>query len=313
VERVPEQAVDAVGEIFGRHPGRRAVHAKGTLCAGVFTATPEAARLTRAVHMQGDPVQVTVRFSNASGDPDAPDGLPDGRGMATKLYLPDGSRTDILAVTAERFFARTPEEFVEFNRAIRRAKGGRPQPQPLRMLWYLARHPKAAAAVSSLRSVPSISSYARRRYNSLHAFRWIDGEGNTRHVRYTWVPEEGEATISADEAKARPADYLQRDLAERFAAGTPIRFTLELQLAADGDPLDDPRISWPAERERVAAGALELNALETSRERDGDVLVFDPTRVTDGIELTDDPILRFRPKAYAVSVDRRTRAPAAAG
>jgi catalase len=309
----PEQAVDAVGEIFGRHPGRRAVHAKGTLCAGVFTATPEAARLTRAVHMQGDPVQVTVRFSNASGDPDAPDGHPDGRGLATKFYLPDGSRTDILAVTAERFFARTPEEFIEFNRAIRRADGGRPRPQPLRMLWYLARHPKAAPAVRAIRDVPAIPSYARRRYNSLHAFRWIDGEGRVRHVRYTWAPEEGEATISAEEAKARPADYLQRDLAERFAAGRPVRFTLELQLAADDDPLDDPRISWPADRERVAAGTLELNALETSRERDGDVLVFDPTRVTDGIELTDDPILRFRPQAYSVSVDRRTRAPAATG
>jgi catalase len=310
VDRLPEKAVDAVSEIFGRHPGRRAVHAKGTLCAGAFTATPEAARLTRAVHMQGDPVNVTVRFSNASGDPNAPDGLPDGRGMATKLYLPDGSRTDVLAVTAERFFARTPEEFVEFNRAIRRADGGRPRPQPLRMLWYLARHPKAAPAVRALRDVPSIPSYACRRYNSLHAFRWIDADGVARHVRYTWVPEEGEATITAEEAKARPADYLQRDLAERFAAGRPVRFTLELQLAAEGDPVDDSRISWPAERERVVAGTLELSRLDTSRERDGDVLVFDPTRVTDGIELTDDPILQFRPKAYGVSVDRRTGAPA---
>jgi catalase len=35
------------------------------------------------------------------------------------------------------------------------------------------------------------------------------------------------------------------------------------------------------------------------------VLVFDPTRVTDGIELSDDPILRFRPRAYSVSVARR--------
>jgi catalase len=133
-----------------------------------------------------------------------------------------------------------------------------------------------------------------------------------RHVRYSWLPEEGEATLPADEAKTRPPDYLQRDLADRFAAGTTIRFTLELQVAAEGDPLDDPRISWPADRERVVAGTLELSSLDTNREREGDVLVFDPTRVTDGIELTDDPILNFRPKAYSVSVDRRTRVPAAA-
>jgi catalase len=310
VEALPEQAVEAVGNIFGRHAGRRAVHAKGTLCTGTFTATPEAARLTRAVHMQGDPVEVTVRFSNASGDPDEPDSVPDGRGMATKFYLPGGSRTDILAVTSKRFFARTPEEFIEFNRAVSKPPGGRPRPNPVKMLWYLARHPKAAPAVAAIRELKSIPSYARQRYNSLHAFRWLDGAGIARHVRYSWLPEDGEATLSTEEAKSRPDDYLQRDLGERFASGKQIRFTLELQIAAEGDPVDDPRLPWPDDRERVVAGRLELTGLDTRREQDGDVLVFDPTRVTDGIELTADPILNFRPKAYSVSVERRSGAPA---
>ena len=35
--------------------------------------------------------------------------------------------------------------------------------------------------------------------------------------------------------------------------------------------------------------------------------VFDPTRVVDGIELSDDPILRYRPGAYSESVSRRTQ------
>lgn len=38
------------------------------------------------------------------------------------------------------------------------------------------------------------------------------------------------------------------------------------------------------------------------------MVVFDPVHVTDGIELSDDPILRFRPRAYAVSIERRTAA-----
>jgi catalase len=233
--------------------------------------------------------------------------------MATKLYLADGGRTDMLAVTADRFFARTPEEFIEFNRAVSRPPGGRPRPNPVKMLWYLARHPQAAPAVGALRNAASIPSYARRRYNSLHAFRWIDAEGGARHVKFSWLPEEGEAQISPGEARAKPPDYLQRDLAERLGGGTPIRFTLELQLAAEGDPLDDPRRAWPEDRERVIAGKLELTGLDTRRERDGDVLVFDPTRVTDGIELTDDPILRFRPRAYSVSVERRSGVSAGAG
>jgi catalase len=38
----------------------------------------------------------------------------------------------------------------------------------------------------------------------------------------------------------------------------------------------------------------------------GTPTVFDPTRVVDGIELSDDPILRYRPDAYTESVSRRT-------
>jgi catalase len=53
-------------------------------------------------------------------------------------------------------------------------------------------------------------------------------------------------------------------------------------------------------------GRLELTGPEQEREQGDDVLVFDPTRVVDGIELSDDPILSFRRRAYAVSVERRS-------
>ena len=55
----------------------------------------------------------------------------------------------------------------------------------------------------------------------------------------------------------------------------------------------------------MRAGTLELTELETERETGGDVLVFDPTRITDGVELSDDPILQFRHLAYTESVARR--------
>ena len=60
-----------------------------------------------------------------------------------------------------------------------------------------------------------------------------------------------------------------------------------------------------AGRRRVTVGTLKLTGLDTEREQGSDVLVFDPTRVTDGIECSDDPVLRFRPIAYSESVTRR--------
>jgi catalase len=79
-----------------------------------------------------------------------------------------------------------------------------------------------------------------------------------------------------------------------------------VQLAGDGDPIDDPTAEWPAGREVVRVGRLEITALAFDREQHGDILVFDPTRVPDGISLTDDKILLARPGAYSVSVARRT-------
>ena len=93
------RAVDAVCAISGDHPGFRAVHAKGTLCAATFTPSADASRLSRAAHFDGDAVRAHVRFSNGSGNPNAPDFEPrEGRGMATKFYLHDGATTDVVAI-----------------------------------------------------------------------------------------------------------------------------------------------------------------------------------------------------------------------
>jgi catalase len=251
--------------------------------------------------MQGDPVPVTARFSNGSGNPNRPDYAPDPRGLAVKFYLANGARADIVAVTTPRFISRTPEGFVELLAA---------QGSGLAAAWKLplvfARHPEmlrnGPALAPSLRPPPS---YAAATYHGQHAFKWTDAGGGERFVRYTWRPQSREPKISLREARARGRDFLREDLERRLEVG-PIRFELELQLAAAGDPLDDPSAAWPTDRQRVRAGSLELTEHETGRERGGDVLVFDPARVTDGIECTDDPVLVFRPEAYSESVTRRT-------
>jgi catalase len=302
MDGLAREAVERLQEESGNHPGHRVLHAKGTLCKGTFTPAPEAARLTRAAHMQGAPVPVTTRFSNGGGNPATPDYVQDGRGMATKFYLPDGSRTDIVALNLPCFFVRTPEDFVKFTRAAKRLPVIN-QPGP-RFALYLATHREALPAVRAFLALKPPASYARLRFNALHAYRWVDADGGQRYVRYSWLPEAGEATISSSEAKRAGPDYLREELVERLGR-EPIRFRLQVQLAGDGDPIADPTAVWPEDRETVVVGTLELTELETGRETGGDILVFDPTRVTEGIELTDDPLPRFRAQAYSVSVERR--------
>lgn len=297
-----DRAIDAVNGVFGRHPGFRALHAKGTLCKGTFTATAEAAKLTSAAHMQGEePIPATVRFSNGSGNPRHPDYQPDPRGLAAKLYVPDGTRTDIVCVSSPRFPVKTPEGFIE----LVRAQGAGPA-AAWKLPLVFARHPEA------LRNMPVLAptlappaSYAVIPYFGIHAFRWTDAQGGERWVRYRVVPEAPPEKITPWAARRRGHDYLQEEMVERLSRG-PVRFTLEVQIAIPGDPINDPSAAWPKERRTVTVGRYEITGLETDRETGGDVLVFDPTRVVAGIELSDDPVLRFRPAAYSASVSRRT-------
>jgi catalase len=302
-----ERLVDAINDLSGRHAGHRAAHAKGTLCAGTFTAAPTAHDLTRAAHMRGDPVRVTVRFSNGSGDPGSPDGdRRDGRGMAIKFYLPDGGgTTDIVSITIPVFFVRTPEDFLGFTQARK------PDPETgeidmEKVGAFVAAHPETAAALQLI--LPTFvppRSYATCAFNSLHAFQLVNGAGEGRWIRYRIEPEAGVATVPEEEIEGLPPDYLQDEIRERLER-EPVRFRLLATVAEDGDPLDDPTAAWPEEREQVELGTIELTGLDTSREVGDDVLVFDPTRVTDGIEPSDDPILHARSGAYSVSVERRS-------
>ena len=72
----PDQAIDAIRATGGAQPGNRALHAKGKLYRGTFTATPEAAALSRAAHLSGAAVPALIRFSSGSGNPRQPDNVP---------------------------------------------------------------------------------------------------------------------------------------------------------------------------------------------------------------------------------------------
>ena len=80
-------------------------------------------------------------------------------------------------------------------------------------------------------------------------------------------------------------------------------------IAADDDN-DEDILGRAAGIEQDRASNHELEVLEVveDAETPGNPIVFDPMRLTDGIEPSADPILAARPKAYSVSIDRRTSA-----
>jgi catalase len=296
----PDDAIDAIRGTGGAQPGHRALHAKGTLYRGTFTATRDASQLCSAKHLDGSVVAALIRFSNGSGNPKQADGAPGVRGMAVKFTLPDGSTTDVSTQTARLFVASKPEGFVDLLKAMR------PGPTtPLRMAKYFLTHPRLLGALPVVRAANKVPvSYATIEYHGLHAFRWIGADGNARFVRYHLIPAAGESYLTAQDAKGVGPDFLTDELNTRLAQG-PVRFDYRVQIAAPQDSTVDPSAPWRGV-ETITVGTLEITGLDTEREHGGDIVVFDPMRVTDGIEASDDPVLHFRSLAYSASVKLRS-------
>jgi catalase len=302
---VVAQLVETMRTVAGPHPGFRPVHAKGIVCSGTFRAAATAKGVSRAPHLQGQAVPTVMRFSNASGDPDVHDGIPNARALAVKFQLPDGKNADILALHIEGFPVRTPEEFLAFLRA-QLPDPATGQPAPDAVPRFLESHPATRAFIERLTKKPVPASLGQACYYAEHAFKFTTADGSSRFGRYRWIPEAGEAYLSPDDASKRSANFLREELETRLKNG-PVAFRLVLQLAGEADPTDDVTALWPADRPVVELGRLEITRISPTGAADERGLVFDPTKVTDGIALSADPMPPARSAAYSISYDHRSK------
>lgn len=310
MQALAERALAEIDKDFGRYPGYRAAQAKGTVCRGTFHSTGKAAGLTTAAHLQPKAAtRVTARFANSATNPMRPDGRLDVRGMSTAFHLPGGRRTDIVALRMSRFLVGTANQFLLFQRAIRRPPfGDLPLPSGWSLVYLVNGKLPRTLAWRQLRSLCRVSSYAGSRYNSLHAFKLVDATGTSHYVRYSWVPEAEERKLHWWQTHWRDPDYLRHELADRLVRG-PVCFRLEVQIAEGNDPVNDASEPWPDDRERIQVGTLELTDMGSWDAIGREPLRFEPTRMTEGIELPDgDSLLELRRHVYALSADRRSGA-----
>ena len=245
---------------------------------------------------------VTVRYSNSrSGNPWGPATT---ASMAVRFFLPDGTVTDLVSLPIPLFFARTPDETLEFLQAVRPdPETGAPDPN--RIGPFLEARPWVANAVRHAKGLPASVSLAQTAFHMLHAFRFVNAADEVQYARYHWEPEAGVAGQTLDELQKQPPSYLFEELEARLRTA-PVIFNLILELAGPGDPTNDPNAPWPADRPRVRIGQLEIVRTTTVEEIGDPVMMHDPTRLTDGIEPSDDPVLAARRGVYEVSVAYRT-------
>jgi catalase len=299
---VETQLVDAMNKLWGVHPGFRANHAKGIVVTGTFKATPQAAGLSKAALFAGGTIPVTVRFSDATGVPDIPDGseLANGHGMAIKFQLPDGSETDMVLNSLKFFPVSTSAEFRDMLLAI--AASLPDAPKPTKFDQFTAVHPTVPRAFATAHTP---GSFADEEYHGINAFVFINDKGGRRAVRYIMSPEKLVHLDPAEAAKMAP-DFLVDELPARLARG-PVTFHLKAQLASPGDSTKDPSQPWPESDEVVELGVLTIDKRISDSLGAQKKLLFLPGQLTDGIETSDDPMIDIRNGAYAVSFSRRVQ------
>jgi catalase len=292
-------------QLFGAHPGLRPAHAKGAMFSGVFTPVAGAKTLSRAPHFSHESTPVTVRFSNSTGIPMIPDNNPnaDPRGMAIRFHLAERVHTDIVSHSTDGFPTHTGAEFLDFLRAVAATTPDAPHPTPIEA--FLGSHPAALAFVQTPKPAPE--SFATETYFGVTAMQFLNADGVSRYGRYRILPEAGNVHLSADESAAKSATFLFDEIAARIAAG-PVQYKIAVQLAEAGDEVNDATIHWPAERELLELGTLELTAPVANDAEEQKRIIFDPISRVDGIEPSDDPLLELRAAIYLISGRKRRSA-----
>jgi catalase len=292
--------------IFGLNPGFRPAHAKGTLLTGTFTPSAEAASLTRAPHIVRESTPVTVRFSDSTGIPLIPDTDPNANphGCAIRFHLAEHVHTDIVAHSTGGFPSRTGAEFLEFLKALATSDPKNLSGSPLEA--YLGTHPKALAFVQKPKPFPS--SFARKTYFGITAMQFTNKDGVSKFGRYRIVPEAGDEYLDDAAVAAKSANYLFDELSERVAKA-PIKFKIIVQLADDGDVVDDATNQWPEDRKQLVLGTIALTAPVSNDAHEQQRTIFDPIPRVDGIEPSADPLLELRAAIYLMSGRRRRAAP----
>jgi catalase len=287
----------------GIHPGFRPAHAKGILLAGAFAPSSEASSLTRAPHIKRDSTPVTVGFSDFAGIPSVADNDPQNaspRGCAIRFHLAEHVHTDIVAHSVDAFPTRTVEGFLDFLNALIATDPAGPHPNAIEQ--FLGTHPDALTFVQTPKPIPT--SFAKESFFAVSAFKFTNAQGVSRYGRYRLLAVAGNEYLDEAAAATKTPNFLFDEIEERVANG-PVKFRIVVQLAKDGDTVDDATIRWPEDRPHVTFGEITLTGVVPNNAREQQQIIFDPIPRVEGIEASADPLFEPRANIYLMAGRRR--------
>lgn len=299
----PVVFVDQFESSFGKYEGFRRSGAKGICATGVFTGTEQARALSTASAFSGNSVPVVIRFSVGGANPNAADNNKSQRNMALQFNLPDGELWQMGNISSPVFGASTPQQF--FQRVV----SLQPDPvtkkrDPAKVKAFSDGNPDVLLQGKYLASQPVPASFGALNYWGVHAFSFTNADGDKQYGKWIFEPVSGVEGLSDEEAEAKGPNFLNDDLRQRVENGQ-VAFNFNLELAQDGDVLNNATVPLPDGREKVNLGQLTLTSVSEDASGECLTITYIPTVLPKGVEASDDPLLTARAAPYAVGLSRR--------
>jgi catalase len=294
----------------------RVVHARGTTAFGYFEAygtvgDEPISAYTRAKLFaeKGKRTDLAIRFSTVAGGRDSSELARDPRGFAVKFYTEDGN-WDLVGNNLAVFFIR---DAIKFPDLIHSQK-----PDPVtfeagvanRAFDFFSQTPESMHMVTmvfSPRGIPA--TYRHQQGFGVNTYKWVNQAGDTKLVKYHWIPAAGVRSLTAEDAAAIQATNLghhTKDLYDAIDAGDFPEWELKVQLMDDGehpeldfDPLDDTKV-WPEDQfPLLPVGRMVLNRKPENFFAESEQIAFGTGVLVDGLDFSDDKMLVGRTFSYS--------------
>lgn len=293
----------------------RVVHARGITAFGYFEANGRwgeepIANFTRAKLFQqaGARTEIALRFSTVIGGRDSSEAARDPRGFAVKFYTEEGN-WDLVGNNLAVFFIRDAIKFPDVIHSLK------PDPvtfrqEPNRIFDFMSQTPESMHMLVNLFSPRGIpSDYRHQQGFGVNTYKWVNAQGETKLVKYHWVPKQGVSSMTEEDAanvQALDLGHATRDLYDAIAAGDFPEWELRVQLMDDNDhpeldfdPLDDTKV-WPEDVfPPQPIGRIVLDRMPENFFAESEQISFGTGVLVDGLDFSDDKMLVGRTFSYS--------------
>jgi len=283
----------------------RVVHARGVGAAGVFVASADFSKYTKAsvFGAAGKETPVFVRFSTVMNFRGSPEAARDPRGFAVKFYTDQGN-WDIVGINEPVFFIRDAIKFPDFVHANKPSPVTNVQ-DPARAFDFFSNVPESTHELTMLYtdSIGMPKSYRTMDGWGVHAFRLVNKDGQTVFAKFHWQSQQGVHGMTLEELRAADTNYATRDLYENIRAGNNPKWDLMVQILTPEqaaqlpyDAFDDTKV-WTGVPE-MKVGTMTLNKVPDNFFESTEESAFCPCELVPGIEPSPDKMLQGRLFAY---------------